>query len=69
MLGGASSSNYMIYIRGFPNNFAYWSDQLGNTDWSYDNVLPYYLKSEGNQKNLLGCGRRKGLSIDTGNKC
>lgn len=39
----------MIYIRGFPNNFAYWSDQLGNTDWSYDKVLPYYLKSEGNQ--------------------
>ena len=48
MLGGASGGNYMIYIRGFPKNFDYWSNQLGNTDWSYDTVLPYYLKSEGN---------------------
>jgi choline dehydrogenase len=46
MLGGSSSINYMMYVRGHPGDFNAWS-QGGATGWSYDEVLPYFRKSEG----------------------
>ena len=44
-LGGSSSINGLIYIRGQSQDFDLWR-QLGNAGWSYDDVLPYFKKSE-----------------------
>tara|TARA_B110000438_G_scaffold187416_2_gene179105 strand:- start:1430 stop:3040 length:1611 start_codon:yes stop_codon:yes gene_type:complete len=45
VLGGSSSINGMVYVRGQPLDYDTWS-QLGNRGWSYDSVLPYFKKSE-----------------------
>ncbi|XP_063823809.1 glucose dehydrogenase [FAD, quinone]-like [Ostrinia nubilalis] len=44
-LGGSSSINAMIYLRGHKNDFNMWKD-LGNDGWGYDDVLHYFKKSE-----------------------
>jgi choline dehydrogenase len=44
-LGGSSSINGMLYVRGQPLDYDTWS-QLGNRGWSYESVLPYFKKSE-----------------------
>jgi choline dehydrogenase len=44
-LGGSSSINAMIYIRGHPADYNHWAS-LGNDGWSYDDVLPYFKRSE-----------------------
>ena len=45
VLGGSSSINGLIYIRGQKQDFDLWR-QLGNTGWSYDDVLPYFRLAE-----------------------
>lgn len=49
VLGGTSSINGMIYIRGQAEDFDGWR-QLGNTGWSYEDVLPYFRRAEGQQR-------------------
>jgi choline dehydrogenase len=44
-LGGSSSINAMIYIRGHPYDYDTWADR-GNEGWSYDDVLPYFKRAE-----------------------
>ena len=46
MLGGSSGINYMAYVRGHPGDFDSWAAG-GATGWGYDDVLPYFKKSEG----------------------
>src|ERR1700750_1104883 len=44
-LGGSSSINGMLYVRGNPLDYNTWA-QFGNRGWSYEAVLPYFRKSE-----------------------
>lgn len=44
-MGGTSVINYMVYTRGFKNDYDYW-ESIGNYGWSYRDVFPYFLKSE-----------------------
>ena len=43
ILGGCSSINGMIYMRGQARDYDHWA-QLGNAGWSWDEVLPYFKK-------------------------
>ena len=45
VLGGSSSINGMLYVRGNPADFDGWA-QMGCRGWSYDDVLPYFRQSE-----------------------
>ncbi|MGN6609795.1 MAG: GMC family oxidoreductase [Jatrophihabitans sp.] len=46
MLGGSSGINYMAYVRGHHGDYDSWAAR-GAEGWSYEEVLPYFLKSEG----------------------
>jgi choline dehydrogenase len=58
VLGGSSSINGLIYIRGQPEDFDHWA-QLGNRGWGWDDVLPYFKQAEnwqGETSELHGTG-------------
>ena len=54
-LGGTSSINGMLYVRGNPADYDSWA-QMGCRGWSYDEVLPFFRKSE-----TYRAGRRPGV--------
>lgn len=45
MLGGSSGINYMVWVRGHPQDFDHWAE-LGADGWSYDDVLPAFKRME-----------------------
>jgi len=45
VLGGSSSINGLVYVRGQAEDFARWR-QIGATGWDYDDVLPYFIRAE-----------------------
>lgn len=45
VIGGSSSINGMVYIRGHPSDFDQWA-QFGNTGWSHQDCLPYFERAE-----------------------
>jgi choline dehydrogenase len=46
MLGGSSGINFVVYVRGHPGDFDRWAED-GAEGWRYDEVLPFFKKSEG----------------------
>lgn len=60
VLGGTSSINYMLYVRGNRRDYDNWA-KLGNRGWSYDEVLPYFIKSEDNRDPVLGQSKYHGV--------
>ena len=48
-LGGSSSINGLIYVRGQPQDYDGWAD-AGNRGWGWRDVLPYFVRSEGNER-------------------
>ncbi|MFE4171516.1 GMC family oxidoreductase [Streptomyces sp. NPDC056909] len=49
-LGGSSSTNVMIYIRGNRHDYDGWRDDFGADGWGYDEVLPYFVASESHRR-------------------
>ena len=49
-LGGCSSMNAMIYIRGNRADYDSWRDQYGAAGWGFDDVLPFFVKAEDNSR-------------------
>jgi choline dehydrogenase-like flavoprotein len=49
VLGGSSSINAMIYMRGHPSDYDHWAAE-GNPGWSWNEVLPYFKRSEHNER-------------------
>src|ERR1700759_5195171 len=49
VLGGSSSLNGLLYVRGQREDYDLWA-ALGNRGWSYADVLPYFKKSEDQER-------------------
>ncbi|HEY7997833.1 MAG TPA: choline dehydrogenase [Pseudolabrys sp.] len=49
VLGGSSSINGLLYVRGQPEDYDHWR-QLGNAGWSFEDVLPYFRRSEDQER-------------------
>lgn len=50
VLGGGSSINAEVFTRGCPEDYDRWANEEGSVGWSFDEIQPYFLKSEGNDR-------------------
>ena len=53
VLGGSSSINAMIYVRGHPDDYDGWAE-AGNSGWGWDDVAPYFERAEHNERITTG---------------
>ena len=51
-VGGSSTANLMLYVRGNSGDYDRWADLIGHDRFKYENVLPYFKKSQ----NAIGYG-------------
>jgi len=59
LLGGSSSINGLVYVRGNKLDYDTWA-QMGNTGWSYDDVLPFFKKIENYQGEITDLRNSEG---------
>ena len=57
-LGGSSSINAMVHLRGHPSDFDNWA-KSGCTGWDYDSVLPFFKRSEDGQRSRSALPRHR----------
>lgn len=50
VIGGSSSINSMVYMRGHPKDYDGWATDLGLSQWKYENCLPYFKKCESSDR-------------------
>ena len=50
VIGGSSSINSMVYMRGHPLDYEAWKDKFGLKDWSFDKCLPYFKAGESSDR-------------------
>ena len=53
VIGGSSSINAMIYIRGNKYDYNTWRDEYGCDGWGYNDVLPYFIRAEHNSRGAI----------------
>ena len=58
VMGGSSSINGMLYVRGFPSDYDGWA-QLGNQGWGWSDVLPFF---KGHEDNVRGASQYHGVN-------
>lgn len=60
VLGGSSSINAMCYIRGDARDYDEWAQLSGDARWNWQGVLPYFRRSEGNERGADGLHGNEG---------
>ena len=50
VVGGCSSFNTMVFLRGDPKDFDHWARLVGDTTWAYESVLPFFRRAETHPK-------------------
>ena len=50
VLGGSSSLNAMVYVRGHAHDQNRWANEIGDPTWDYDHVLPYFKRAQNHQE-------------------
>ncbi len=68
VLGGSSSINAMVYMRGHPQDYDYWGENYNLPKWSYDQCLPYFKQCESSDRGASdwrGANGRLGVTKGT----
>ena len=65
-LGGCSSINGMIYMRGQARDYDGWAQATGDANWRWDNCLPYFKKHEDHYKGADAAAAASGASRSSG---